>query len=218
MNLIVPVDGQQRRRQYFTRARRSRRRRLPAIDTLARTDIERQRAFAPDASCIERPATMSTEYIEFAVHLSELAATEILKYFRADFAIDNKAAAELYDPVTIADRNAEVAMRREIRRVYPQHGILGEEHGFEPGSSAYTWVLDPIDGTRSFVLGQLHWGTLIALNDGERPILGLMHQPFTRETFIGSALGGELRHEGRVQRLAARRNTRLKDVSICATH
>jgi histidinol phosphatase-like enzyme (inositol monophosphatase family) len=78
-------------------------------------------------------------------------------------------------------------------------------------------VLDPIDGTRSFVLGQLHWGTLIALADGEQPILGLMHQPFTEETFIGSALGGELRHAGRVRPLATRRNTRLKDAVICAT-
>lgn len=160
---------------------------------------------------------MLSEYVEFAVHLSQIAAGEILEHFRASFDIDNKAAGDAYDPVTIADRNAEAAIRREIRRVYPDHGILGEEHGFEPGSSPYTWVLDPIDGTRAFVLGQLHWGTLIALNDGLRPILGLMHQPFTRETFIGSALGGELRHADRVRRLATRQTTRLKDAVICAT-
>jgi myo-inositol-1(or 4)-monophosphatase len=160
---------------------------------------------------------MLKEYVEFAVHLSHVAAAVILEHFRASFEIDNKAAGGAYDPVTIADRNAEMAIRREIHRAYPEHGVLGEEHGFEPGSSSYTWVLDPIDGTRAFVLGQLHWGTLIALNDGSRPILGLMHQPFTRETFIGSALGGELRHDGRVRPLATRKHTRLADAVICAT-
>lgn len=161
---------------------------------------------------------MLNEYVEFAVHLSHLAAAEILQHFRASFDIDNKAGGDLYDPVTIADRNAETVIRNEIRRTYPDHGILGEEHGLEPGASAYTWVLDPIDGTRSFVLGQLHWGTLIALNEGPRPILGLMHQPFTRETFIGSALGGQLRHDGRIRALETRKHTRLRDVTICATH
>ena len=160
---------------------------------------------------------MLSEYIEFAVRLSRIAAEEILKHFRASFDVDNKAGGKLFDPVTIADRNAEAAMRQEIRRVYPDHGILGEEHGFEPGASGYTWVLDPIDGTRSFVLGQLHWGTLIALNEGDQPIVGLMHQPFTQETFIGSALGSELRHDGQTRPLATRKNTRLCETVICAT-
>ena len=160
---------------------------------------------------------MLASYIDFAVHLAELAAAEIRMHFRAPFDIDNKAAGGHYDPVTIADRNAEAVMRREIHRVYPTHGILGEEHGFERGVSPLTWVLDPIDGTRSFVLGQLHWGTLIALSDGGQPLLGLMHQPFTRETFLGSAQGGELRHEGQTRVLATRKQTRLRDVTICAT-
>lgn len=160
---------------------------------------------------------MLNEFVEFAVHLSRIAAAQILEHFRAGFDVDNKAATGAYDPVTVADRNAEAAMRREIHRAYPDHGVLGEEYGHEPGTSAYTWVLDPIDGTRAFVLGQLHWGTLIALNDGPRPIVGLMHQPFTQETFIGSALGGELRHADRLRRLATRGGTRLKDAVICAT-
>lgn len=160
---------------------------------------------------------MLAEWTEFAVRLSEIAAVEILKHFRASFDIVNKAQGFLYDPVTIADRDAEAAIRAEIRRVYPDHGILGEEHGSERGSSPYTWVLDPIDGTRSFVLGQLHWGTLIALKEGERAVLGLMHQPFTRETFIGSSLGAEHRREGVTRRLRARSNPHLRDVTVCAT-
>ena len=156
------------------------------------------------------------ELVEFAVHLTRVAAAEILPHFRSGVGIVNKAAAG-FDPVTIADRTAEAAVRREIHRVYPQHGVLGEEHGAEPGSSAYTWVIDPIDGTRAFVLGQLHWGTLLALNDGERPIVGVMHQPFTGETFVGSALGGWLRHREERRALRARSGSRLGEASLCAT-
>jgi myo-inositol-1(or 4)-monophosphatase len=160
---------------------------------------------------------MLNEYIEFAVHLSRLAASEILAHFRASFDIDNKAGDGAYDPVTIADRNAEAAIRREIHRAYPDHGVLGEEYGLEAGKSPYRWLIDPIDGTRAFVLGQLHWGTLIALSEGDEPLLGLMHQPFTNETFIGSARGGELRHHDGTRPLATRRQTRLRDAVICAT-
>lgn len=168
-------------------------------------------------SLFDRSLSMLNEYIEFAVHLSRLAASEILTHFRASFDIDNKAGEGAYDPVTIADRNAEVAIRREIHRVYPDHGVLGEEYGLESGTSPYRWLIDPIDGTRAFVLGQLHWGTLIALSKDDEPILGLMHQPFTNETFIGSSSGGELRHGDRTQPLATRKQSRLRDVVICAT-
>jgi histidinol-phosphatase len=161
--------------------------------------------------------TGQSELVEFAVHLADIAAAEILPHFRTDLRIENKAPTGRYDPVTIADRNAESAVRREIRRVYPQHGILGEEHGHEPGTSEYTWLIDPIDGTRSFVLGQLHWGTLIALADGARPIIGVMQQPYTGETFMGHAGAAELRHKAAVTKLAARRSTRLQDACVCAT-
>ena len=144
------------------------------------------------------------EFVEFAVHLADLAAEQILPRFRVPVGLENKSKGGGFDPVTVADREAEAAIRREIRRAYPDHGILGEEHGFDAGASAYTWVLDPIDGTRSFVLGQLHWGTLIALNDGTAPIVGLMRQPYTGETFIGSPEGSELRRGNLRTRLSAR--------------
>ncbi len=112
------------------------------------------------------------EFIEFAIHLADLAGEQILPRFRAAIGMENKSKDGGFDPVTVADREAEAAIRREIRRVYPDHGILGEEHGLHAGSSPYTWIIDPIDGTRAFVLGQLHWGTLIALNDGAAPIVG----------------------------------------------
>ena len=157
------------------------------------------------------------EFVEFAFHLADLADAQILPRFRAPVGMENKSKGGGFDPVTVADREAEAAIRREIRRVYPDHGILGEEHGFDAGSSAYTWILDPIDGTRSFVLGQLHWGTLIALNDGNAPVVGLMRQPYTGETFIGTAAGSELRRGTSTTRLTARAASRLADVTLCAT-
>ncbi len=157
------------------------------------------------------------EFVEFAVHLADLAGEQILPRFRALVGLENKSQGGGFDPVTVADREAEAAIRREIRRVYPDHGILGEEYGLDAGASPYTWILDPIDGTRSFVLGQLHWGTLIALNDGTAPIVGLMRQPYTGETFIGWAEGAELRRDGVTKRLATRAASRLSDVTVCAT-
>ena len=157
------------------------------------------------------------ELIDFAVHLARVAAQEILPRFRIPIEIDNKATLGSFDPVTIADREAEAAIRREIRHAFPEHGVMGEEHGFERGAPPYTWIIDPIDGTRSFILGQLHWGTLIALNDGAQPVLGLMHQPFTGETFVGSKLGAELRDRRGARALATRKGRVLSDVILCAT-
>lgn len=157
------------------------------------------------------------DLVEFAVHLADLASEQILPRFRVAIGMENKSKDGGFDPVTVADREAETAIRREIRRVYPDHGILGEEHGLDAGTSSYTWVIDPIDGTRAFVLGQLHWGTLIALNDGKAPIVGVMRQPYTGETFLGSAAGAELRRGNEITRLRARANTKLADVTVCAT-
>lgn len=175
----------------------------------------------PIASSAPFPAPGATALdpalIEFAVHLASMAGTQILPHFRTNLGVENKAAGDLYDPVTVADREAEMTIRQEIRRVYPEHGMLGEEHGLQQGSSPYTWVIDPIDGTRSFVLGQLHWGTLIALHDGKRPVLGVMHQPYTGEFFVGSAAGTQLRRGATFTPLKARAPARLEEVVLCAT-
>ncbi len=158
------------------------------------------------------------EYLAFACRLGELGGEVILPHFRAALAVDNKAASGGYDPVTIADRAAEEAISREIARVHPEHAIHGEEHGRSPGVSPLCWVIDPIDGTRAFILGQLHWGVLIALNDGARPLLGVMHQPYVGETFLGSPLGAVLRRNGTEHRLHARACANLRDAAVCASH
>jgi myo-inositol-1(or 4)-monophosphatase len=157
------------------------------------------------------------EYTAFACHLAELAGRVILPYFRVRLDVENKTAGSGYDPVTLADRSAERVIRDEILRVYPGHGILGEEHGFVAGTDRATWIVDPIDGTRAFIIGQLHWGVLIALNDGSRAVVGVMHQPYTGETFVGSQLGAELRRGGVSTPLRVSECKRLADAIVSAT-
>lgn len=133
-------------------------------------------------------ADQLAEFTAFAEQLADAAAAAIQPYFRVPLDVEDKGA-RLFDPVTVADKAAERAMRELIRARYPDHGILGEEEEAIQGSSGLTWVLDPIDGTRAFITGLPLWGTLIALNDGERPVLGVMNQPFTGERYIGHAGG-----------------------------
>jgi myo-inositol-1(or 4)-monophosphatase len=124
----------------------------------------------------------------FAEQLADAAGAAILPHFRTKMEVENKAGA-VFDPVTVADRAAEHVMRKMIGARYPDHGIVGEEEGVTKGASAIHWVLDPIDGTRAFVMGLPIWGTLIALNDGRRPVIGIIDQPFTRERFVGTPAG-----------------------------
>jgi histidinol phosphatase-like enzyme (inositol monophosphatase family) len=157
------------------------------------------------------------EYLEFACHVAELAGRAILPHFRSGLGVENKSAFG-YDPVTLADKEAEQIIRAEIARVHPSHSILGEEYGRHLGTSELTWIIDPIDGTRGFMMGLPQWGTLLALNDGTRPVLGVMHQPFIGETFMGSRHGAYLRRAGKVQPLHTRSMGHLNDASLCATH
>ena len=137
------------------------------------------------------------ELEDFLRELLLAAGPSTLAHFRTALAVDDKKGGEAgYDPVTEADRGAETVIRERIAARYPEHGIYGEEHGHEPGSAGLTWVIDPIDGTRAFITGQLHWGVLVGLHDGERPVLGGMHQPFTGELFTGGPRGAWLERGG----------------------
>ena len=155
------------------------------------------------------------EYLHFACGLAVQAGDSILAQFRRPLAVDNKKAGAGYDPVTEADRAAERGMREAIRQRYPTHGILGEEFGHDPGDGL-TWVLDPIDGTRGFVMGLLHWGTLVALFDGRRPIVGVMHQPVLGETFAGDGATATYTRDGKRCPLATRPCAQL-DVALAGT-
>ena len=132
------------------------------------------------------------ELTGFANRLADAAAKVTLPHFRSGVAVDNKRGEFKFDPVTAADRDAEAAIRALIGQSYPTHGIYGEEHGREMGTSDNYWVIDPIDGTRSFISGVPLWGTLIALNDGTKPVIGMMDHPYIGERFIGRPGGSEL--------------------------
>ena len=161
---------------------------------------------------------MNADYLEFAIRVAVAAGNAILPRFRETIAVEDKGGARGYDPVTEADRAAEAVIRAEIARVYPDHGLYGEEQGREAGTSKYTWVIDPIDGTKSFILGQLHWATLIALHDGTRPILGVAHQPFVGETFAGVINEtAEWRRGGERRMLRTRCCTTLADAIVATT-
>lgn len=104
--------------------------------------------------------------------------------FRSPLAVERKLDQS---PVTEADRAAEQAMRAVLAAHFPDHGLLGEEWGHERPSARFCWVLDPIDGTRAFITGRPLFGTLIALLDAGRPVLGLIDQPVTSERWVGLA-------------------------------
>jgi myo-inositol-1(or 4)-monophosphatase len=126
--------------------------------------------------------------IDFAAFVNELATVSgeiILPFFRTALSVEDKGRPGSFDPVTAADHAAETAMRTLIRRTFPDHGIIGEEYGGERPEAEYVWVLDPIDGTKSFISGMPAWGTLIALLRSGEPVFGIMNQPFIRERFSG---------------------------------
>ncbi len=106
----------------------------------------------------------------------------IKKYFRASISVESKSD---FSPVTIADRLAEERMRNLINKEFPSHGIIGEEFGEENINSEYIWVLDPIDGTKSFISGALSFGTLIALLRNGNPIIGVINHPILNEFLVG---------------------------------
>ncbi len=134
--------------------------------------------------------------VDFAVFVERLARVSgevILPFFRSAIGAEDKSRGGSFDPVTEADRGAEAAMRRLIGQTFPAHGVIGEEYGVDRPDAEYVWVLDPIDGTKSFISGMPTWGTLIGLMHRGRPVYGMMAQPFTRERFYGDGNRARLR-------------------------
>lgn len=128
---------------------------------------------------------MNSELIElkkFCKSLTEVSGDNIRKYFRNDISVESKSDDS---PVTIADKSTEEKLREMIMKEYPEHGILGEEFGKHNDGAEYQWILDPIDGTKSFICGAVTFGTLIALMKNGKPILGVIHQPILNEFMIG---------------------------------
>lgn len=149
--------------------------------------------------------------VTFACGLADLAAPMSLDYFRTPLDVERKADLS---PVTLADRAVEAAMRERIGETYPAHGIYGEEHGNANIDSPHVWVLDPIDGTKSFVTGMPTFGTLIAHLEDGIPTLGIISIPATAERWVGRA-GAATQFGGAACRTSG--CTRLSDANVYTT-
>ena len=122
------------------------------------------------------------EFKSFCKELANVSSDIIKQYFRKKITVEAK-----YDssPVTIADKRAEEIMRELIIKQFPDHGIIGEEFGTTNEQAEYKWVLDPLDGTKSFICGAVTFGTLIALTYKGEPVLGVINQPILKEYLVG---------------------------------
>jgi histidinol phosphatase-like enzyme (inositol monophosphatase family) len=139
---------------------------------------------------------MTDADIALAERLADAAGEAIRPFFRSRFTLETKADAS---PVTQADRAAEAAMRAVVAADRPDDGVIGEEYGADRPDAERVWVFDPIDGTRAFIAGRPLFGTLIALMEGGRPVLGVIDQPIARDRWLGAAgrpttLNGVLAH------------------------
>ena len=121
------------------------------------------------------------EFISFANILADESAKVVMEYFRQTLTIENK---DDDTPVTIADKKSELKIRELINKSYPSHGILAEEFDDTKLNSEYLWVIDPIDGTRSFVIASPTWSNLISVNYNREPILGLVNFPMLKKHYI----------------------------------
>lgn len=126
-----------------------------------------------------------TELIGVAHALADAARPVTLAHFRTSGLVADNKENDGFDPVTIADRDAEKAMREILAKERPNDAILGEEFGNQEGTTGLTWVLDPIDGTRGFISGTPTWGVLISVADADGPLFGLIDQPYIAERFAG---------------------------------
>ncbi len=156
-------------------------------------------------------------YLAFARELAQEAGKAALPYFRAGVAVDHKPGKGCFDPVTRADREAEQVMRAMIGREYPDHNIKGEEFGLEDKGSEFTWVLDPIDGTRSFIMGIPVWGTIVGLTHRGKAIAGVMCQPYSSEIFSGSGQESLLEAPKGNRNLKVRRCQSLDRAALATT-
>jgi histidinol phosphatase-like enzyme (inositol monophosphatase family) len=161
----------------------------------------------------ESELDISTDFLR---RIARAAAAETLPRFRSQASVANKLSGG-FDPVTEADRQAELAIRTLIEAEFPGHGVLGEEHGSRNTESRHVWVIDPIDGTRAFISGLPVWGTLVGLTEDGEAVAGLMSQPFTGELFYANASGSHYEGPGGPRRLATRNTTALSEATLFTT-
>ena len=159
-------------------------------------------------------------YKLFANFLNKLAI-DLTKFYYSKlnrtFKVSNKLKGRGYDPVTTSDRAFERFIRSKIKKKFPDHQIIGEEFGHKKSSSDFTWVIDPIDGTRSFVIGNPTWSNLISLNFKGYPILGLANFPVLKKYYLNySDKVAYVVNNGRRKKISVNKKVLFKDAKVSA--
>ncbi|MEL6682699.1 MAG: inositol monophosphatase family protein [Pseudomonadota bacterium] len=157
------------------------------------------------------------ELMRVAHLLADAARPQALAHFRTSDLLASNKDSDGFDPVTVADRAAEKAMRDVLAQERPDDAILGEEYGAKQGKTGLTWVLDPIDGTRGYISGTPTWGVLISVADQTGPLFGIIDQPYIRERFMGGFGLAELDGPLGARPLACRKGRALADATVLTT-
>jgi len=155
---------------------------------------------------------------EFPRFLNNLAK-ELTKYYYSKlnrkFKVDNKLKGEGYDPVTTADKAFEKFIRSKISKKFPNHEIIGEEYGYKKSQSDFSWVIDPIDGTRSFVIGNPSWSNLISINYKGQPIFGLANFPKLKKYYYNTSVDkAYVVEDNKKRKIHVNKNAKLKNMKV----
>jgi histidinol phosphatase-like enzyme (inositol monophosphatase family) len=153
----------------------------------------------------------------FFADLAAVSGEAILPFFRMRMTVADKTGGKAFDPVTEADRAAELAIRQRIQKQFPDHGIIGEEFGVTNPDAEHAWIIDPIDGTRAFICGMPTWGTLVGLTKGGNPVYGMMNQPHVGERFVGDGAAARLIGRAGERKLSVRACEDLSSAYIATT-
>jgi myo-inositol-1(or 4)-monophosphatase len=156
------------------------------------------------------------EILDFGLSLAINSGRIARKYFRSALTVSSKSEIS-FDPVTEADRKIEQFLSSNIKQTYPQHSIVGEEFGTQQGNR-YTWIIDPIDGTRGFITGTPMWGSLIGFMEESQPLMGIMHQPFIRETFYADNKNSWYKSGKTVRKITCRDTEQIDQAILFCTH
>ena len=163
----------------------------------------------------------SSNYIVYSKFMENLAK-KLTKFYYSKldkpFVVSNKLKGKGYDPVTSADKSFEKFIRKEIKKKFPNHQIIGEEFGHQKSKSDFSWIIDPIDGTRSFVIGNPTWSNLISLNYKGEPILGLANFPILKKYYLNTSNKSSYVFEnGKKRKIKVNKNVSFYNVKLsCA--
>ena len=162
----------------------------------------------------------SSEYKVYSKFIENLAKKLTKFYYlklNKPFKVTNKLKGNGYDPVTSADKTFEKFIRNEIKKKFPSHQVIGEEFGFKKSKSDYSWVIDPIDGTRSFVIGNPTWSNLISLNFKGNPVLGLANFPVLKKYYLNTSLNSSYVSEnGKKRKIKVNRRSTFSNMKLSA--